>query len=338
MAEPAIDEDVTGFELDREVKTQLRTLSKENAVGVGQHLVMAGRLLEVDPDTALKHAQHAVRRAGRVPAAREALGLVHYHQQEWAKALAEFRTARRLSGSNHLLPFMVDCERGLGRLDKALELAASPEADALPPEDRIELLVVMSGIRRDQGNPQAAKVTLEVPALQQGVGRPWFPRLAYAYAEALLATGDEDGARDWFAKAAQYDEDGETDADDRLAELDGYELVDLLEGEDDDEDGDDDTDDETRDGHPDAGDHDEATEEQDAVEELDTDDRAGELGADEVSSPDADPVTSRHDDGADVVDADADQVSDSPVDDTIVSDDDAAHQEPSGRDGAQPGE
>src|SRR5674476_1179341 len=40
LREPAIPDGVTGFELDRSVKNQLRTLSKENAVGVGQHLVM----------------------------------------------------------------------------------------------------------------------------------------------------------------------------------------------------------------------------------------------------------------------------------------------------------
>src|SRR5471030_3308172 len=34
LPEPAIPEGVTGFELDRSVKNQLRTLSKENAVGV----------------------------------------------------------------------------------------------------------------------------------------------------------------------------------------------------------------------------------------------------------------------------------------------------------------
>ena len=40
--EPAIADGVTGKELDRSVWTQLRTLSKENAEGVAQHLVMVG--------------------------------------------------------------------------------------------------------------------------------------------------------------------------------------------------------------------------------------------------------------------------------------------------------
>ena len=51
--EPAIPEGITGHELDRSVRAQLRTLSKENAEGVAQHLVMAATLLDTDPSAAL---------------------------------------------------------------------------------------------------------------------------------------------------------------------------------------------------------------------------------------------------------------------------------------------
>src|SRR5674476_31681 len=231
LPEPAIPDGVTGFELDRSVKNQLRTLSKENAVGVGQHLVMVATFLDTDIEAAQAHAETAVRRAGRVPAAREALGLVHYRKGEWAKALSEFRTARRLSGSSHMLPFMVDAERGLGRPERALDLAASPEVATLSQDERIELAIVVSGIRRDLGQYEAAAVGLQVPQLKVGSREQWAPRLFYAYAEALLAKGDEEGALTWFGHAASADLDGDTDAAERLSELDGTVLVDLLEGE-----------------------------------------------------------------------------------------------------------
>jgi tetratricopeptide (TPR) repeat protein len=247
LPEPAIPDDVTGFELDRSVKNQLRTLSKENAVGVGQHLVMAAAFLNTDIDAAQAHAETAVRRAGRVPAAREALGLVHYRKGEWAKALSEFRTARRLSGSSHMLPFMVDAERGLGRHERALDLAASPEAASLTLDERIELAIVVSGIRRDLGQYEAAVVGLQLPQLNAASRQPWAARLFYAYAEALLAKDDEDGALTWFGHAASADLEGETDADERLSELDGLVLTDLLEGEDDEEFGDDEADDDDED-------------------------------------------------------------------------------------------
>lgn len=243
---------MTGKELDRSVHQQLRTLSKENAEGVAQHLVMVAALLEADDVTGAEaHAETAVRRAGRVPAAREALGLVAYRKGEWARALSEFRTARRLSGSSHMLPLMVDCERGLGRPERALELATSPEAKTLTLQERIELAIVISGIRRDLGQPEAAVLALQIPQLTSKARKPWSARLAYAYADALLEAGDEKKARDWFARATDFDDEAETDAAERLAELDGVVMVDLLEGED--EDATDDTTDDVT-GAPDAAD------------------------------------------------------------------------------------
>ncbi len=228
LPDPRIAEGVTGKELDRSVRQQLRTLSKENADGVAQHLVMVAGLLEAgDLTGALAHAETAVRRAGRVPAAREALGMVAYRQGDFARALGEFRTVRRLSGSSHLLPLMVDCERGLGRNERALELATSKEAATLAEADRVELTIVLSGLRRDLGQLDAAVVALQIPQLT-GRRRPYSARLSYAYAEALLARGERDDARVWFARALEADSDLETDAAERVDELDGVEMTDAL--------------------------------------------------------------------------------------------------------------
>jgi tetratricopeptide (TPR) repeat protein len=215
---------VTGKELDRAIHSQLRTLSKENADGVAQHLVMVAAFLEADDvDAALAHAETAVRRAGRVPAAREALGMVAYRQGDFARALTEFRTVRRLSGSSHLLPLMVDCERGLGRHGRALDLAATPEVAGLEESERIELAIVVSGIRRDLGQEDAALLALQIPALRRSPTAGVF-RLHYAYADVLLGLGREEEAREWFVKAMKGDTEGETDAVERVEELDGIEL------------------------------------------------------------------------------------------------------------------
>ncbi len=206
---------------------ELRTLSKDNAEGVAQHLVMVAAQLEAgDLDAALAHAETAVRRAGRVAAAREALGLVAYRRGDFARALTEFRTARRLSGSSHLLPLMVDCERGLGRPERALDLAASPEAAALGEQERTELAIVVAGVRRDLGQDDAALLALQVPALRRG-STPGVHRLHYAYADALVALGRPEQAREWFVKAAAGDTEQETDAVERLEELDGIIVTDL---------------------------------------------------------------------------------------------------------------
>lgn len=233
IREPELPEGITGKELDRQVWTQLRTLSKDNAQGVARHLVAAAQALDDDVDLALEHAEHAAKRAGRVAAVREALGLVRYRRAEFSDALREFRTARRLSGSNHLLAYMVDCERGLGRPDRAMELAGSAEAKDLAEGDNIELAIVVSGVRRDLGQPEAAVMCLRIPALNKATDQPWAARLYYAYADALLATGDEDGSREWFLKALDADVDEQTDAAVRLGLASDIEMTDLLAGDDD---------------------------------------------------------------------------------------------------------
>jgi tetratricopeptide (TPR) repeat protein len=201
------------------------SLSKDTAELVARHLIMAGRLIDTDVQQALAHARAARALAGRVGAAREANGLVAYTAGEWQEALSELRTARRLTGEPDHLPVMADCERALGRPDRALLMTQDPQAASLDPAAKVELLIVASGARRDMGQADAAVVSLQVAALD-GPVRPWTARLRYAYADALLEAGREDDARQWFARAAEADPDGLTDAEERLLELDGVVLLD----------------------------------------------------------------------------------------------------------------
>lgn len=226
--EPEIPEHIEAGQLDRAARRELLTLSKENADGVARHLVAATEALAgEDLDAALAHAENASRRAGRVAIVREVLGFVHYRRAEWAEALREFRTARRLSGSSHLLPHIADVERGLGRPDRAIELAQESGADSLPAAERVELAIVVSGARRDLGQDEAAVQTLRDLVQASPPQRSWAPRLYYAYADALLGSGDQEKAREWFARANDADKDALTDASDRLAELDGVDITDM---------------------------------------------------------------------------------------------------------------
>jgi tetratricopeptide (TPR) repeat protein len=162
---------------------------------------------------------------------REACGIAAYRTGRWAEALSELRAARRMTGRDDYLPIMADSERALGRLDRALALVREASTADLDRATQIELRIVESGIRRDQGLPDAAILALQVPELTSGRLRPWSARLFYAHADALLAAGRADEARDAFARAAGADPDGETDAADRLDELDGIEFDDLEEDE-----------------------------------------------------------------------------------------------------------
>ena len=169
----------------------------------------------------------AKRLAARVGVVREACGIAAYQTGRWAEALSELRAARRMTGRDDYLPIMADCERALGRLDRALALVREANPADLDRAMQIELRIVESGIRRDQGLPDAAVLALQVPELASGRLRPWSARLFYAYADALLAAGRVDEARDAFVRAAEADPQGQTDAAERLDELDGIEFDDL---------------------------------------------------------------------------------------------------------------
>nr|WP_235613615.1 tetratricopeptide repeat protein [Streptomyces olivochromogenes] len=229
-----IPDDVTGEEIDADVRQELLSLPKGLAEDVSRNLVMVARLIDEDPEGAYAYSKIALRLASRVAAVREAAGFAAYANQKYSEALAEFRAARRMTGNVDLWPVMADCERGLGRPEKALDMAGAPEVHKLDKAGQVEMRLVAAGARRDMGQLDAAIVTLQSPELASNSVQPWTARLRYAYADALLAAGREDEAREWFAKAVESDKDGSTDASDRLAELDGVEFVDaLVEHEDD---------------------------------------------------------------------------------------------------------
>ncbi|WP_436975407.1 hypothetical protein [Nocardia asteroides] len=219
--EPDLPEDVQASDLDPAVRRDLLSLDKNNAETVARHMVMAVELLEDDPRLALAHARAARQRAGRIAVVRETAGVVAYHAEEWAEALSELRTARRMSGGSGLLAVMADCERGLGRPERAIELGRSDEAQRLTGDEATELRIVVAGARMDLGQFDQAVVTLQTPDLDPARTGSAAARLFYAYADALVAAGRTDDGLQWFLNAAAADLDGETDAEDRAAELTG---------------------------------------------------------------------------------------------------------------------
>ncbi|MFH8734918.1 MULTISPECIES: hypothetical protein [unclassified Streptomyces] len=226
-----IPEDVTGDEIDKDVRQELQSLPKGLAEDVAKNLVMVAKLIDEDPEQAYEYSKIALRLASRVAAVREAAGFAAYANQKYSEALAEFRAARRMTGNVELWPVMADCERGLGRPEKALDMAGAPEVAKLDKSGQVEMRLVAAGARRDMDQLDAAIVTLQGPELASNSVQPWTARLRYAYADALLAAGRKDEAREWFAKAVESDRDASTDASDRLAEMDGVEFVDAFEDE-----------------------------------------------------------------------------------------------------------
>lgn len=198
---PEIPEGITPKMLDRIALNELKTLSKENAEGVALHLVMVAQLIEDDPELAHQHAISAARRAGRIGVVRETLAITAYATEDYALALRELRTYRRISGRDDQLPMMVDSERGLGRPERALELGRSVRRSTLSTGVQVELAIAMSGARLDLGQAEEALVELQIPQLDPTKAFSYSPALFGAYGTVLEELGRAEEAATWFDRA-----------------------------------------------------------------------------------------------------------------------------------------
>jgi hypothetical protein len=213
-------------DLDKVARGELKTLSKENADWVAKHLVMAGRLIDEDPEEAHKHALSAGRRAGRIGVVRETIAITAYTVGDYAMALRELRTYRRISGRDDHLPLMVDSERGLERPERALELGRSVDGATLDVPVRVQLAIAMSGARLDLGQPDAALRELEIPQLDRKKAFSYSPALFDAYATVLDDLGRESEGDEWRALSERA-----SAALDALAGGDDLETVEIVEEE-----------------------------------------------------------------------------------------------------------
>ena len=199
--DPDIPDSVKPDDLDRVARNELKTLTKENAEWVARHLVMAATLIDDDPTRAHQHALSAARRAGRIGVVRETLAITAYETGDYALALRELRTYRRITGSNDQLPLMVDSERGVGRPERALELGRTVDRAELSPAVRVALSIAMSGARLDLGQSDMALAELQVPELDPNKAFEWSPELFAAYAEVLGELERSDEAAVWRKRA-----------------------------------------------------------------------------------------------------------------------------------------
>lgn len=144
-----------------------------------------------DPELAYRHAQVALARGGRVDVVREAAALTAYATGRYAEALREFRTLRRLAGTTVFLPQMADCERGLGRPERAIALAKEAEDLELDVLTRVELDIVTAGARHDLGQSEVALLALSrLHTTDDDVNA----RIAQAQIPMLRALGRDDEA------------------------------------------------------------------------------------------------------------------------------------------------
>ncbi|WP_231367374.1 HAD-IIA family hydrolase [Schaalia sp. ZJ405] len=159
--EPTIPAGVSAEELDANALRALSTLSGPNKDIVARHLVMAGQLIDLEPEEAYRHAVAATGRAGRVDVVREAAALTAYASGRYEEALREVRAVRRMRGDVSLRAVEADCERGLGHPEKAVEIIDQTDTQGMDLAEQVELILVSSGARADLGQSEVGLVLVD---------------------------------------------------------------------------------------------------------------------------------------------------------------------------------
>ena len=230
--EPTIPAGVSSQELDRDAMRALATLSGPNRDIVARHLVMAGQLIDLDPEAAYQHAQAAVSRAGRVDVVREAAALTAYASGRYEEALREVRAVRRMRGDDSLRAVEADAERGLGHPEKAVEIIDATDSTTLDLAEQVELVLVSSGARADLGQSDVGLVIVDdaLAVLPESADDELRRRLMEVKAERLTELGRVDEAEAVIAEMPAEVEDTEivdvalfqdADVDDKRSPLRG---------------------------------------------------------------------------------------------------------------------
>ncbi|AOZ73482.1 hydrolase [Boudabousia tangfeifanii] len=169
----------------------------------------AGRLIDEDPELAYEHAKAAASRAGRVDVVREAAALTAYTVGKYDEALKEVRAMRRLSGSMALRAVEADCERALGRPERALEIFSETDLGTLEAADQVEMIIVAASARADLEETEAGLIMVDnaLEQLPADFDEEVTARLKSVKADLLRKLGREDEAAEIEAELPQIVEE-----------------------------------------------------------------------------------------------------------------------------------
>lgn len=157
--------------------------------------------------------------ASRSVAVREALGIAHYLNGEFAKAHSELLAYRRMSNRRDQNHVLADCARAAARHDKVVEYVEEMIDDKVVPRERaVEGLIVLAGDRADRGDLAGAMDALGRAGLEPASVQSWHPRLWYAAADLAARMGDTDMERQYLEAITAVEEDF-LDVEERLDAL-----------------------------------------------------------------------------------------------------------------------
>jgi tetratricopeptide (TPR) repeat protein len=163
MTDLPSDAERSSFDLLPEIAREISQVAHfGSAPKVKKLLVAAGESVERgDHQRAIDLLLEAKVKAPRSVYVREMLGLAYYQLGKWREAARELAAFRRMSDRRDRDPEYADCERALGRPEKAVEILADIGSQEVDEEVLIEGLVVAAGALTDLGRHADAVKTLE---------------------------------------------------------------------------------------------------------------------------------------------------------------------------------
>ncbi len=162
--EPLLPEDVEAKMLPGKIRAELLSLSAENSEVVAKQMVMIDRLLsthvEADERLANQFGKAASERAGRVGVVRDYAGRAALAVKDFPEAKKHFSAAFRINGNPMMKVYLAECETGLGKARKALDLLGEIKLASLTPRDAAYAHMVSAEARFALAQMEAALVTL----------------------------------------------------------------------------------------------------------------------------------------------------------------------------------
>ena len=113
-----------------------------------------------------------------------------------------------MTGSVELWPVMADCERGLGRPERAMAMAGAPEVQKLDKAGQVEMRLVAAGARQGHGSDRGRHRDPSEPGAGVQLRTALDRAAALRLCRRSAGGGREGEAREWFAKALEADKDG----------------------------------------------------------------------------------------------------------------------------------
>jgi tetratricopeptide (TPR) repeat protein len=203
----------------RELRATARPGKAESAISRLERAVEL--LARGDARAAATEALKAKALAPRSAAVREVLGMALYRLERYREALTELQAYRRMSGradQNHLI---ADCLRGVGRPEKAVELAEEALASrSVPLASKAEAVIVAASALADLGRFDQALGLLRRVRTREDVASPEVLRVWYVTGSILERAGRPREAEREFRKILRHDP-AAFDVAERVAQLSG---------------------------------------------------------------------------------------------------------------------